>query len=240
MIFAGLSPGFCPRCGTQSETLFGGFCLNCLLAEGKLFFVPKKIDAELCSKCKKVKLREKWVPFSDAPALSLVEAASKVSGLEGGKILLRELDVQEKFATSYVLVEGVFEGEKISVPNEVEIKFLRTVCPACSRVSGSYFEAIIQGRFEPKTPEKDIKAKFDELKKFIDDFSEKDPLSKIVKTGFSKNGFDAWIGSKKASKKACGFFESQLKAPVVVSFKLHGWDLSKNRPMKRLTFSLRF
>ncbi len=240
MIFGFMRKSFCPRCGVETDKLFSGFCVNCFLEQKKPFVFPQKLQVDFCVKCGKVKYRNKLLPFSDKVFFDLVKANSKFSGLESPTIDLKQVQLNEKNAIGLFLVAGFAEGEKFSVEKSVQLDFMRVTCEDCSRVAGKYFEAIIQARFQPDVPKKEFEKKFAELEKVLSSNAEKDGLSKIVRSGFVSNGFDAYIGSKKAAKKAIGHFEKELKEQVKVSFKLHGWDLSKNRPMKRLTFSLRF
>lgn len=240
MIFLAFHKTFCPKCGRDAKELFAGLCLDCVLESGNVFFVPPKADAEQCTKCGKIKSRGKWVRASDDVFTSIIVALSSLKKLEAPRVLIKEIVFEDKSATVFVDVEGLFFGKKISVQKKVAVRLLRAVCPSCSRIYGNYFEAIVQARFEKGTPKKSIEEKLLLLESFFASNEEKHPLSKIVKTVFVSNGFDLVIGSKKAARKAAAFFEKYLKEKPKVSFKLHGWDLSKNRPMKRFTFSLRF
>lgn len=231
---------FCPRCGSETKKLFNGFCLECLLADKKVFSLPEKIEVEVCSRCNRMRVRGKWVAYSDGALLSLVKSESTFKGLELPKLVLRGVELNDKLGVIMLGVEGKVGGEELSLERIVTLKILRVTCPSCSRVSGGYFEAILQGRFEPKTPKKKIDEKLSEIRAFLKKNEEDDALSRIVKIQFVNNGFDLSIGSKRAAKKAASFFEKQVRERVIVTSDIYTYDRNKGRPVKRYTFCLRF
>ena len=231
---------FCPGCGSENKKLFNGFCIECLLKDKKVFSLPEKIEAEICSRCGRVRVRGKWVKYSDDALLGIAKAASSFKGLEKPGLVLQGVEVNDKFGVLMVKVEGKIGGEDFFVERIIPLRIFRLACPSCSRVSGSYFEAILQARFEPKTPKKKIEDKLLEIRAFLKKNEENDALSRVVKIQFVNNGFDLSIGSKRAVKKASGFFEKQLRERVIVTSDIYSYDRNKGRPIKRYTFCLRF
>lgn len=231
---------FCPKCGESNTHLFFGFCLDCLLKDEKLFSIPEKVSVGLCVKCDRVKHKNRFVDFSNEVLLAAIRAETRFKKIDSPTLLFLGSEEIQKGVLFSVLVEGLLDDKKISIEEQVEVLFDRMTCPDCSRVAGSYYEAILQARFEPKTPKDVIEKKMREVEAFLELNSKKDKLSKVVKKGMLANGFDLQVGSLKSVKKAAKHFAPQLKAPIKVSFKLHGWDLTKNLPTKRFSFALRF
>ncbi|MDO8633877.1 MAG: NMD3-related protein [archaeon] len=231
---------FCPKCGSENKKLFNGFCIECLLKDKKLFSIPEKIEIEICSRCNRMRVRGKWVAYSDTALLGLARSGSSFKGLENHELFLQGVEVNDKLGVLMVKISGKVGGEELEVERIVSLRIFRVTCPSCSRVSGSYFEAIFQARFEPKTPKKKIEEKMSEIHAFFKRNEENDPLSRVVKIQFVNNGFDLSIGSKRAVKKASGFFEKQLRERVIVTSDIYSYDRNKGRPIKRYTFCLRF
>lgn len=187
-----------------------------------------------------MRVRGKWVAYSDTALLGLAKSGSSFKGLENPLLVLKGVEVNDKFGVLMLKISGRVGGEELEVERIVSLRVFRVTCPSCSRVSGSYFEAILQARFEPKASKKKIGEKMSEIRAFLKKNEENDALSRVVKLQFVNNGFDLSIGSKRAAKKACGFFEKQLRERVIVTSDIYSYDRNKGRPIKRYTFCLRF
>ena len=51
---------FCFLCGKKTEKLIEGYCEECYNKEFKLIEAPKEISFIICSRCNRIKYKNKW------------------------------------------------------------------------------------------------------------------------------------------------------------------------------------
>lgn len=199
----------CPKCGRKSGDIefIEAFCADCYPAKIKL---PKKLEIEQCKACEKVRIRGEWMPYSKKAV------AEHVAGKCRGEFDSVEYDMDE--ANLIFTVKG---KKKVVLAANVEIKTV--MCAYCSRMSGGYYEGLIQLRGNPK-----------KINKYADIFFKK--LSKktfIAKEEEKHGGLDIYVGSSKAVVNLL----PELKVDALITKKLVGRREGKR--LYRTTFLLR-
>jgi len=132
---------FCPGCGKESR----GICLSCLLKRRpiKLNTYP---SIKYCQ-CGLFKVHDRWekeiIPHLKKQIEKSLIYPEKVK-VKDIEILLKESEEKPEKIKAYVTV--AYEGESKKLPLEVKIKWEKISCPQCSRLSGGYYEAVLQNR----------------------------------------------------------------------------------------------
>jgi len=199
----------CPKCGRKSEDIefIEAFCTECYPANIK---VPKKVEIEQCKACKKVRIKGEWVQYSKKAVAEHV--AGKCRG---------DFDSAEYNAEEGNIIFTVKGKKKVTLPANVEIK--TTMCAYCSRMSGGYYEGLIQLRGNPKR-----------INKYADIFFKKlGRKTFIAKEEEKHGGLDIYVGSSKAVVELL----QELKVHALMTKKLVGRKAGKR--LYRTTFLLR-
>ncbi len=226
---------FCPKCGEETNSLVGNVCVNCFL-QGKKIFDVEKVSIFLCKFCGRLFIANKEVAFSEELIAEEVAHKTKLlPQITDPKIFVElsrktDLDFEAK-----VNVKGFIEDVLIEQDKIVHFQLKETRCDSCMKLNADYREAILQLRSSNKD-DKDsmVKIALDFLKRE----NEKDPLSGTSKIVELKNGYDLWIGSKKAAVKVSRYMSKLYKVPQVVSKKLIGEEKSGDRKY-RFTFCIK-
>ncbi len=230
---------FCPRCGTEKGSFVKGFCVNCFVEKGEIISVPKEIEINACKNCGKIKVSNAWREQVGKSFSGILLPKIKVKELNAVKTEIDLIDSAEGKPVAKIRVSGTVDGEVLSFEREVLIKQNIGTCPDCSRLSGGYFEATIQLRFEKKSKEL-MGEKIKKVESLLLQLSKKEPLAKVVKIAFVTNGVDLIIGSKSAAKKVIRAMEKTSLQKAVFSTKLQGVDKNTGKTRHRYTYCLRF
>ncbi len=204
----------CPRCGKSSDEkeFIEAFCSNCYTFNLRIPESPVKI--EKCKRCEKIKIRGEW----EQPGKKKI-ADYIISKCKG------DFEDVEYDPDSGKLVFTIKKsGNEFKKEKELPIEFAGTICPDCSRMSGGYFEAIIQLRGNKKSIEKQ--------KKLLTNILSKKTF--VVKEEEKHGGEDIYIGNSKA---VIGLMQ-ELGLKPIITRKLVG--VSEGKRLYRTTFMLRF
>ncbi|MEA3255109.1 MAG: NMD3-related protein [Candidatus Altiarchaeota archaeon] len=168
---------FCPKCGR--ETREKGLCRDCFLKAHPIGI--KKVTLPLC-KCGRYLYRGRWIPdLNDSLEKIVRDNLVLPLGVE-----VRALDIKPVFKGNKILLEihvtGEYGGGGFREEIQAEVRIQSTVCPACSRISGGYYEAVLQ-----------VRTAFDPLKMLDSEF-----ISKVESV---RGGFDVYVTSSNYARK---------------------------------------
>lgn len=202
-----MSELICPKCGRTSDKVefIEAFCIDCYPDNIKC---PRKIEIEQCRSCEKIKIRGEWTRFSRKAINDYVISKCK------GDFEAAEYDLDEQMAEFDI-------GKKRK--KKIELVLLPVLCQQCSRMSGGYFQGIVQLRGDPR-----------KVGKWADRLYEK--LSKrtfIAKEEEKHGGIDIYVGSSKAVVELL----SELRIDSTMTTKLAG--VEKGKRYYRTTFLIR-
>jgi nonsense-mediated mRNA decay protein 3 len=223
---------FCPRCGKETEELVGKICINCFKEKNKLFSVGK-VKINLCKYCGKILHNDLNEDFSEEALGEEVASQVKlVNELKQPKIFVEIQKLSDVDYEALIKVQG-FLGNTI-VEEEKTIKFQtkETTCDACMKLNSDYREGIIQLRSKDDDTALEM---FEITQGLLQKERAKNSLSGISKITEVKNGYDLWVGSKKASAKISREVSKIFDAELKVSKKLIGQEQSGKRKY-RFTF----
>ncbi|MDD3083471.1 MAG: 60S ribosomal export protein NMD3 [Candidatus ainarchaeum sp.] len=226
---------FCPKCGKETEQFVENICLDCFLKKKELFEVEKP-KFFLCKYCLKLLFKNKWVDFNDESiAKEIALNVNIIKELKQPKIFI---ELEKKSRLDYkalIQVRGLLSKTLVEREKEINFQLRETTCDSCMKLNASYREAILQLRAKS---EKDSFEMLQLTKNLLKKEMLKDSLSgtsNIIKT---KNGFDLWIGSKKAASKVSRELARIYNVKIIVSKKLIGEEKSGERKYRH-TFCIK-
>jgi nonsense-mediated mRNA decay protein 3 len=209
MVLNNMSGLICPKCGRKSEDVefIEAFCVDCYPANIK---VPRKVEIVQCRKCEKIRVKGEWVPYSEKRVAEHV--ASKCKG---------EFDSAE-CSPGEGKITFTIEGKK-KVERSIDVELVPTMCTYCSRISGGYYQGLIQLRGNPKRIAKYAKLFVEKLEK----------RTFITKAEDKHEGVDIYVGSSKAVVEML----TELRMKSLMTRKLVG--VQQGKKLYRVTFLLR-
>ncbi len=166
----------CPKCGRNSQEVefIESFCNDCYPVNIKC---PKKMELKFCKICDRMFLKGEWIPFNESRIALHVISKCKGEFEEG------TYDLKEK--------EAVFKIRKddaeLTVSKHIPFEMILATCQNCSRLSGGYFEALVQLRGKTSAVER-YKRLFEKK------LSRKTFISREKE---QKNGWDLYVGDSK-------------------------------------------
>jgi len=210
---------FCFLCGKKSEKLIKGYCEECYKKKFQLIEVPEEISVTICSRCKKIKERYKWIENEIDEILR-----NKI------KVIGRDVSIRiEKNEDAKIHARGFLEGSKSikEETHEVKIKLEKITCPTCSRKAGQYYESTVQIRGILTNDDMDA----------VDDVVlERGGFYRIKEV---KGGYDLFISDKSLARKIVEVFSNRHKVEIKKSFKLltrrDGKDIYRDTILLRIS-----
>ncbi len=199
----------CPICGAKEgeKPFIGPFCVDCYEIKCK---IPKKIEIVECVRCGRIRIRGEWKEANEEEIEEWVLAKCK------GEDQPTALDIEKNELIFYIGGKEVRRGIKLT--------FSKTTCPTCSRISGGYYEAILQ-----------LRGNWKEIRIWIKRF--KKALMKttfISKEEELKEGINLYVGEGKKLLEVIKGFGLKWKT----SRKLHG--MKEGKRLYRTTYLIRF
>ena len=200
----------CIKCGKASE--IDVFCTSCYVPKVKL---PKKTLIQVCKSCARYRIGGKWVAGDPRKVEDYL--AKKIKGE------FKEAFVDLESGEAVVVVESSIGDVEYVFPIDVQMEVV--LCRECSKMRGSYYEALLQLRGDSRKVEKYARL----FKKLL--------LKKtfITKEEEMHGGLDIYIGSSRALMEALG--KLGIKN-YKLSRTLH--TAKEGKRIYRLTVSVRF
>lgn len=235
---------FCPECGSTDKKMVGDICIDCFLKNFQMIEIPKRIEVEICSHCNSKLEEGKWsdefIPEEEIIYRAL-ERNIKVADEVENEIINLEIDqMKGTIAECFVEVVGEVEGSQIEETHDCEVKILKTVCPACSKVQSGYYEAVVQFRADSREIKDEEYAKADEVvERTLIKQSKKDKLAYCPQIAKLKEGYDYYIGSLKTGRKVAENLKEEFGGIIKESPRLISEDKSTGKGLYRIWISVR-
>ncbi|MEW6748300.1 MAG: NMD3-related protein [Candidatus Micrarchaeota archaeon] len=206
-----MSSLICPKCGRSSDNVrfIEAFCIDCYPVKLEC---PRKMEFEECVRCGKMRIRGEWIEGGKKAISDFIISKCK-GAFESGAY---DPDTQ---SAAFIMKESGLEVERT-----ISLEMKRTICQQCSRMSGGYFEGIVQLRGDP------LKVRGHAVM-FVKRLSRK---TFIAKEEEKEGGLDIFVGSSKAVVALL----SDLGIKALITKKLVG--TSEGKRLYRTTFLLRF
>lgn len=233
----------CPVCGQLSDYKIEGKCKDCFLQSIILASIPRVVHTTICPMCGAFKKSGSWVESNDEIEEIINNTINKelkfLPDSEDIQVSIEFADINPLLYQAHIKVDGNIKGVKAHTELNSEIRVIKETCDACSRLSGGYYESIIQIRAEGRFPDEDEVEKVLELVYEVVERQKLkgDRLSFISKEEQLHEGTDVYIGSNSTAKQICRMagerFGCKYSESPTLSGKKDGKDLY------RITYSLR-
>jgi len=236
-----ITGNFCPKCGNPSET--GGLCSECRIGSTPWFTCDKRVQSTSCPSCGAIKVVNTWTDSAAERAdLGQEMAKSAVHFHTDVKkptidVTIRDLTVNRSRAT--LVIRGLLYKKPVEGGCTVEILWHKEQCDRCNRISGSYYEGVVQVRAEGRTPSTFEIQTAASIAQQIEDTLQSggERLSFISDMNEIHDGLDIIIGSQHIGLLISQGIVAQLGGRYTTHPKLVG---EKNgRQLFRVTYSVR-
>jgi len=232
---------FCPKCGKPSET--AGLCSQCRIGSTPWFTCDKRVKSTNCPSCGATKVVNTWTD-SGAERAELGPEIAKSAvhfHLDVKKptidVSIRDLTLNRSRAT--LVLHGILYGKPVEGTCTVDILWHKEQCDRCNRISGSYYEGIVQVRAEGRTPSIFEIQTAASVAQQVEDTLQAggERLSFISDVNEIHDGLDIIIGSQHIGQLIAQGIVAQLGGRYTTHPKLVG---EKNgRQLYRITYSVR-
>jgi len=233
----------CPVCGQPSDTQIEGKCKDCFLQSINFASIPLVVHTIVCPMCGAFKKSGSWVESNDEIEEIINNTINKelkiLPGSEDILVSIEFTDTNPSIYLAHIKVTGNIKGVKAHAELDSEIRVVKETCDACSRLSGGYYESIIQIRAEGRFPDEDEVVKVLELVYEIVERQKLkgDRLSFISKEEKLHEGTDVYVGSNSTAKQICRIAGERFGSTFSESPTLSGKKDGKE--IYRITYSLR-
>jgi nonsense-mediated mRNA decay protein 3 len=232
---------FCPKCGKPSET--DGLCNQCKIGSTPWFTCDKRVQSTNCPSCGAIKVVNTWTD-SEAERAELGPEVAKTAvhfhkdvKKPAIEVSIRDMTLNRSRAT--LLIRGILYNKHVEATCTVEILWHKEQCDRCNRISGSYYEGIVQVRAEGRIPSTFEIESSASIAQQIEDTLQAggERLSFISDMTPIHDGIDITIGSQHIGLLISQGITAQLGGRYTTHPKLVG---EKNgRQLFRITYSVR-
>lgn len=145
---------FCPRCGERTNN--EGLCNQCKVAETRWFSCEPKVQSMQCPSCGAIKQGNVWTDTDrDRGDLAHDLARNSVHlhpDLKSPRIEVRVDNMSSNRSHAIVVVQGLLYHLPVKGKCDIEILWQKEQCDRCNRISGSYYEGVVQIRAQGRLP----------------------------------------------------------------------------------------
>lgn len=226
----------CILCGKEEATE-GRLCKSCLASTISLS-VPEFMDITQCPKCGSVMIGKSWYRGDLIPRIA--KAIKKVIVLNNPGFRLDISSVSEDIDNGNVKAHlKIFNGDTLLREEDIviKLKITKNSCPTCNRVSGSYYESILQVRtFSHEVT--DVIGEIEQFAtKFVESAEGSSPTSFISKVVHQREGVDIFLGKRSDALKLSKIIMDRYFSNLKVSKSLAG--MKEGNEIYRYTYSIR-
>jgi nonsense-mediated mRNA decay protein 3 len=232
---------FCPKCGKPSDT--EGLCMQCRIGSTPWFACDSRIKNVQCPSCGATKQVNTWTDSTrgrDELGPELAKSAVHFHpDVKKPVIEVTVEDVTVNRSRASLVIHGTLYKTPVEGTCTIEIIWHKEQCDRCNRISGSYYEGVVQVRADgriPSTYEVQMSAS---IAQQIEDTLQAggERLSFISDISEIHDGLDIIIGSQHIGLMISQGIVAQLGGRYTTHPKLVG---EKNgRQLFRITYSVR-
>ncbi len=209
---------YCPTCNRSSDDtrFIGSFCEFCIIKKIEKN-IPESITIYHCRFCNKIKEVNTFVEPKKRSFAGAVQSVLKLNN--EWKVKVNDFSDSE---IDCVFIK-TYEGEKVAFPKMLKYKFAKETCERCERISGGYYEALVQ-----------LRGDWDRINSLIRNITKYVERREgfIAKIESVPNGKDIYVSNKMMMNE---FFNDYDLKPTR-SFRLYG--VKRGKKVYRNTYSL--
>ncbi|MHB8163703.1 MAG: 60S ribosomal export protein NMD3 [Methanoregula sp.] len=233
---------FCPKCGKPTEN--DGLCSDCLVGSTKWFTCDPRALSTHCPSCGAIKVGNTWTDSSKersdlAPDLAR-SAVHLHPDVKNATIDVSIIDISQNRSRASLVIRGQLYKKFVEDTCKVELVWHKEQCDRCNRISGSYYEGVVQVRADGRIPSTYEMQMTMSIAQQVEDNLQSggERLSFISDMNEIHDGIDIILGSQHIGVLICKALIAQLGGRYTTHPKLVG---EKNgRQLFRITYSMRF
>ena len=232
---------FCPKCGKPTEN--EGLCSECQVESTKWFSCDKRAMSTHCPSCGAIKIQNTWTDSLKERADLAPDLAKSALHLhpdvKNATIDVTVVDMTVNRSRAYLVFRGQLYNKLVEDKCSVELVWHKEQCDRCNRISGSYYEGVVQVRADGRLPNKYEIQMASTIAQQVEDNLQSggERLSFINDMNQIRDGLDIIIGSQHIGVLICKNIIAQLGGRYTTHPKLVG---EKNgRQLFRITYALR-
>lgn len=231
----------CPRCGQPSPD--GGICSGCRASKLSWFSCKSRITSIVCPSCNSRKEAGLWADVATTREELGYELARRAIHIilevtdPVVSISIRDQSVNRSVADCRM--SGTLLGEAVEGTCHIEILWKKEQCDRCSRMSGSYYEGVVQVRATDRKPSLGEIHAAELIAREIEEacFSSGERLAFISDIEETRDGLDITIGSQRIGQEISSAIVRNMGGRFTTHPKLVGERAG--RKLYRITYSVR-
>ncbi|WP_321508634.1 60S ribosomal export protein NMD3 [uncultured Methanoregula sp.] len=238
---ATIKDNFCPKCGKPTQN--PGLCTDCKIGSTPWFTCDHRVQNTQCPSCGATKQVNTWTDST----LERSEIGSELARtavhfhpeVKKPTIDVTIVDISINRSRANLTLHGTLYKQPVEGTCSTEILWHKEQCDRCNRISGSYYEGVIQVRADGRLPSTFELQMSASIAQQIEDTLQSggERLSFISDMNETRDGIDIIIGSQHIGTKISQGIISQLGGRYTTHPKLVG---EKNgRQLFRITYSVR-
>lgn len=145
---------FCPKCGKPSET--EGLCQECKVGNTPWFTCDTRVTSVHCPSCGAIKQVNTWTDNTrsrEELGPELAKAAVHFHcDVKKPEVTGSIEDLTVNRSRAFLVVRGTLYKKPVEGTCSTEIIWHKEQCDRCNRISGSYYEGIVQVRADGRIP----------------------------------------------------------------------------------------
>ncbi|MGA2912045.1 MAG: 60S ribosomal export protein NMD3 [Methanoregula sp.] len=232
---------FCPKCGKAIE--HEGLCTNCRIDNTPWFVCDRRVKSIRCPSCGALKQANTWTD-SERECADLAPELAKTAvhfhpDVRKPSMVVTVEDNTLNRSTATISLKGLLHNTPLEATCSVEIIWHKEQCDRCNRISGSYYEGIVQIRADGRPPSTFELQMSAGIAQQVEDSLQAggERLSFIADMNETREGLNITVGSQHIGTLISQGIIAQLGGRFTTHPKLVG---EKNgRQLYRITYSVR-
>ncbi len=213
----------CIVCDTR-EAVIHGQCEECFAGHLQVM-TSGSVELTICPKCNAFKIGNTWSRGKlERPLIKKINGKLSTNNpnvsahIHGDAVELKRLEGKITFS-----VELETEGMGIKGGmHDIPARILLNSCPTCNKITGSYYEAIIQLRTLTAEFSPILKEVLDGISGMLDNMHKSDNESFVSKIQHVKGGIDIYLGKKNDGIKLSKYIHDHYFSDTTRTKKLAG------------------
>jgi nonsense-mediated mRNA decay protein 3 len=231
----------CPRCGGPAHD--AGLCEICKAGDFRWLSCDPRVTITVCPGCGARREAGVWADCS-APRGEVVHDAARRAVHTAPEIRDRSVDIviheqSVNRSLAQCRVSGLLSGKPVEGTCQIEIVWQKEQCDRCNRMSGSYYEGIVQVRALGRKPRPAEIRAAEQIAREVEEsfFASGERLSFISDMEETRDGLDVTVGSHRIGKEIASAIVQRLGGRFSTHPKLIGERAGKR--LYRITYSVR-
>lgn len=213
----------CITCDNEEATIHGQ-CEHCFI-EHLQVSTTGSIEVTICPKCASFKIGNSWSHGKLEKPLTkkinehlLISDPSVIVEADSNSVELKRLEGKITFSTLLQTSDRRIPGNQ----QDISAKILLNSCPTCNKITGSYYESIIQLRTLTAEFSPIIEKVLKEIAPMLEKLNQSDNDSFVSKIEQVKAGVDIYLGKKNDGIKISKYIHDHYFSNTTTTKKLNG------------------